>query len=676
MGQARCFNHLAFPLFQTLPRACDKVCDVASKIMQSASLALPTRLLACCVVAALALWQLIYFAWIGDDAAITLRTVLNFAWGYGPVFNIGERVQGYTHPLWFLLLSLSYLLVGNLLLSAFLLSFVVSLLVALVLTQVVASTAWAGFCALGILLTAKSYIDYTASGLENPISHLTLLCATLLALRACRTRTTVSYTYFILSCSFAWLSRADLALIVAPLIVYVTFAVRLPMAGLLKAMLIGALPALAWETFSFLYYGLPFPNTAYAKLSTGVPLADSVRQGLYYFEDSLLTDPVTLATIACGIMVGIISSSFDRALAVGVILYLAYILRIGGDFMSGRFFTVPLIVALAILVRRRFGSAWIAAALLICGAIYIPTSVLKNEKQRLLREHGIADERLIYFPENAFRTQFPSFEAFDKDYRDIPPGSRPNRVAKQCGGLGFSSLKFGPRFFFIDECALTDPLLARLPALPNSRIGHWMRAVPANYQFSVYADRNALVDEDLRRYYDDIRSLTRGPVLSLSRIGAIIRLLVEPTPDFSAWGEPSANQARSTDTAYEVIDVSRLAVEPQGGARWDAQGNIVMYGHGIEVVFSSPERLSMIDTSLDGNDLYRFEYFDGSSFKDLFNLGPASAPEMSQYLVKPPGMGLVHYRRAVPPEIPATTRLRITPSGGDSSFSIGHLTTR
>ncbi len=644
--------------------------------MQSASIRLSSRLLGCGVVAGLALWQLIFFAWIGDDAAITLRTVLNFAWGFGPVFNIGERVQAYTHPLWFLLLSLSYLLVGNLLLSAFLLSFLVSLFVALILTHVVAARAWAGFCALGILLTAKSYIDYSASGLENPISHLTLLCAMLLALRACRLKTAGSYRNFVLSCSLCYLSRADLALVVAPLALYVTLVVRLPRPSLLKAIVVGALPALAWGAFSLVYYGFPFPNTAYAKLSTGVSLSDSVRQGLYYFKDSLVTDPVTLATITCGIIVGLLSSPLDRALAAGAALYLAYILRIGGDFMSGRFFTVPLIVALAILARNRFGSRWLAAGLLICGVSYIPSSVLMNEKQRLLRDHGIADERLFYFPERAFRTQYPEFDEVDGQYSALAKDSRPTRVMMQCGGLGYNSLRAGPKFYFIDQCALADPLLARLPALPNARIGHWMRAVPTNYQYSVYANQNALVDEELRRYYDDLRTITRGPLVSLARLMTIVRFLGKKAPDFPQGRNPENTQPRTSNLAYEAIDAARLEASPKDGGPWDAPENLVIYGHGIEVVFPGPEKLSVIDTSLDGNDLYRFEYFDGAGFRDLFNLGPASAPEMAQYLVKPPGMGLAHYRRTVPSEVPATTRLRVTPSGGDSNFSIGHLTTR
>ncbi len=43
---------------------------------------------------------------MSDDAYITLRTVDNFINGYGLTWNISERVQAYTHPLWMFLLSI------------------------------------------------------------------------------------------------------------------------------------------------------------------------------------------------------------------------------------------------------------------------------------------------------------------------------------------------------------------------------------------------------------------------------------------------------------------------------------------------------------------------------------------------------------------------------------------
>ena len=52
--------------------------------------------------------------WLGDDASLTFRVVLNFTEGHGMVWNWGERVQVFTHPAWFLLLSVTHVLSGGL----------------------------------------------------------------------------------------------------------------------------------------------------------------------------------------------------------------------------------------------------------------------------------------------------------------------------------------------------------------------------------------------------------------------------------------------------------------------------------------------------------------------------------------------------------------------------------
>ena len=68
-------------------------------------------------------------AWLSDDALITLRTVLNFTHGYGLTFNVAERVQTYTHPLWMLMLTGTYLVAGNVYYAAIGLSVGISLVV-------------------------------------------------------------------------------------------------------------------------------------------------------------------------------------------------------------------------------------------------------------------------------------------------------------------------------------------------------------------------------------------------------------------------------------------------------------------------------------------------------------------------------------------------------------------
>ena len=49
-------------------------------------------------------------AWLSDDCYITLRVVRNFVEGEGLRWNLDERVQVYTHPLWMFCLSISYFL--------------------------------------------------------------------------------------------------------------------------------------------------------------------------------------------------------------------------------------------------------------------------------------------------------------------------------------------------------------------------------------------------------------------------------------------------------------------------------------------------------------------------------------------------------------------------------------
>jgi len=44
-------------------------------------------------------------AWVCDDAYITQRTVWNLIHGFGARWNVAERVQTYTHPLWMILLT-------------------------------------------------------------------------------------------------------------------------------------------------------------------------------------------------------------------------------------------------------------------------------------------------------------------------------------------------------------------------------------------------------------------------------------------------------------------------------------------------------------------------------------------------------------------------------------------
>ena len=74
-------------------------------------------------------------AWVVDDAYITFRTVDNFIHNYGPTWNVDERVQAYTHPLWMFVISASAMVTGE----VFFTSIAVSLICTLAAVVVVAS---------------------------------------------------------------------------------------------------------------------------------------------------------------------------------------------------------------------------------------------------------------------------------------------------------------------------------------------------------------------------------------------------------------------------------------------------------------------------------------------------------------------------------------------------------
>ena len=146
----------------------------------------------------------------------------------------------------------------------------------------------------------------------------------------------------------------------------------------------------------------------------------------------------------------------------------------------------------------------------------------------------------------------------------------PTSVDIICGGLGAKGLQ-GPLTHLLDECALADPLLARLPAAysPEWRIGHFRRMIPKGYQESLELETDVLTDSGLRPLYDDIRLITRAPrLLSRARLAAIWRVntgadqrqidhrfysfvdsgggpVVHPSAGFRVWGTPSV--PRSSD---------------------------------------------------------------------------------------------------------------------------------
>ncbi len=478
-------------------------------------------------------------AWLCDDAFITQRTVDNFLHGRGLTWNPGERVQAYTHPLWLAVLVVADFLAPGGYASLMLASLATTAVAVGLLLKGLPRRAPAVVAAAAALVLTRAHVDFATSGLENPLAALLLALAVQASLRAdegapqadaARGRRVARLALLV---SLVALTRLDLVLVAAPVL-----ALQLWRDGRAagRRLLLAVAPLLAWEAFSLVYYGFLLPNTAYAKLGTGIPAGDLARQGWWYLEAALRHDPGALAVIVAGLALALWRGDRTRRLwAAGVALYLAYVVRIGGDFMLGRFLAVPLFVVVALAADLVPGArrGWVVAGVLVLGALVPGGPLLSATPKPGAWFHGIADERAYYYANTGL---LPRLRPGFVEHEHVIAGRQARAITEQKGeafqvfeSIGFFGYYAGPKLHIIDALALGDPFLARLPVPtprdPRSwRIGHFKRALPDGYRETIADGRNVIADPRLARLYDDVRLVTTGGLFEPARWRALARL--------------------------------------------------------------------------------------------------------------------------------------------------------
>ena len=256
-----------------------------------------------------AIWVFFKNAWVTEDAYIMFRSVEQVFAGNGPVWNPHERVQVFTSPLWFGLLVLSRIVSADLYLNAIVLSFAVWLLT-LRNIQRLAPNSLA--FAMGVLLCVASTAvhDYTSSGLENVLAYALITYFLLQIVRLHRDalhprEATRSLTRLCMAFGLIAVTRHDLVLLVLPPAVFAVWSCR-PRLTVRQWLTLGSAavaPLAVWTLFSLVYYGFPWPNTAYAKLNTGIARADLVLQGFRYLYVAIVQDAITLLIIGAALVV-------------------------------------------------------------------------------------------------------------------------------------------------------------------------------------------------------------------------------------------------------------------------------------------------------------------------------------------------------------------------------------
>jgi arabinofuranosyltransferase len=468
----------------------------------------------------------------------------------------------------------------------------------------------------------------------------------------------------------------DLGLVFAPALLYSLWQVKSPRS--VWMLVLGQTPFVLWVIFSLWYYGFPFPNSAYAKLNTGIPQNEYFYQGWLYLKYSLARDPVTFLGIAISAVLAVGHPERKTWLpGLGGLLYLLYILGIGGDFMAGRFLTVPLLCFLISALRtqrlqkpgRAFGL--LVAAVLFTGLLLPPTTTfyagpLTWEEREFEFIDGIADERAFYAVGTSVLNYQPGrYPAWPwvTEGLEWRQSEQTLYITDSVGMRGFFA---GPGVHIIDSLAITDPLLARLPAKERHpwRIGHFERAIPAGYIESALGNGNVIVDEELALYHDRLIELTQGDLTSPTRLASVVKInlgaydgLIDRDyfrfiDRFSMTFEEAGRRASSPPLKCD--DLSALQISDT--SEIDILSRTRLYDPTVEV-------------SLNGRSRYRMNIFSGENLTGVFNIPAAATAEENTIVPRQLNLPDWAYRQGY-------TRINLYPISGIGPFCFGYLVTR
>ncbi len=207
-----------------------------------------------------------------DDAYISLRYAENWANGYGPVFNPGERVEGYTN---FLLVAVEMLLF-KLGLEGLLPVKIFSILCGIALLGIVEHFTWKrhrsiflATCAALLVGTSAPLVLWTIGGLETTLFALLVTVGVILEILWLQGRVSVSWciskglVFFL-----AVLARPDAAIFVAAVVAcdFVYSWGRKSWSGIIVFLASFSFPAFIYLAWKFHFYGQIIPLPVYTKI--------------------------------------------------------------------------------------------------------------------------------------------------------------------------------------------------------------------------------------------------------------------------------------------------------------------------------------------------------------------------------------------------------------------------
>jgi arabinofuranosyltransferase len=473
--------------------------DLQGQVLWRRSTAIATSLV--CAFFLCAAWN---YRWLSDDGFITLRVVDQITDGNGPVFNVGERVEASTSPLWTWLLAL--------------LDMVVPLRLEWIAVLVGIAFSVAGLC-LAMVASARMVRAREHDVVVVPAGALVLAALPAMWLNASMGLENGLVFFWLGGCAWlmaSWaagggqlglgaaaviglgtLVRPELGLVTIVLLAVVVaierdFTIR--RLGLLAASAFAA--PIAYEIFRAGYYGVLVSNTALAKEASGAYWSS----GWTYFTETAspyhLWHPLVALAAAAGIPLVRQWRFEDRnrevasaaAFVASAVLCALFVVRVGGDLYHARLLMPALFLLLVpvLMVRweRRYAGVLLVVPWVILAVGWLrvpglePRALLTPRNPVEVEDYGAAFGGI---PPPWFTGEGIHVEQDHLD--DEPaPGRSPTAVQLGVGSIGYA---LGTDTHVFDRLGLGDPVASRmLLAERESRVGHekplplpWMPAL-------------------------------------------------------------------------------------------------------------------------------------------------------------------------------------------------------
>ncbi len=474
-------------------------------------------------ILAYGLYRAIVLRWVCDEPFITYRYIRNFLDGNGLVYNVGERVEGYTHFLWLMLVA-----------AAQAIGF-----------DPVDSSMWLGiasYAGILVLLLAISFREHK----KNPNAVWLPLAAALYAFNYDTTifssggLETSLYAFLILGAFYLWfyskfseqgrLWLTGLVLALIPLtrpdgVLFTTTAVvmlavlgirrKLSFRSISKSIGILVLPSIIigvpYLIWKYLYYGDLLPNTYYDKSAE----ENYFGQGFFYiwlYFRVYFTSAIALIIGSFFLFRKNPDSSALRedthrgtptwaALAAIVVYLILFVARVGGDFIFARFI-IPVAGFIYFIIERaldrfpvKMPKYRIAIALLLLASVLVenklryyslfhtddrgnPTENWNLPDTMKGSTRGIADERWAYYNGyfiNAGESRGP-MAVYSDVAKYLEPFFHGLPVTVAIPG-GMNMIAYYANFATcINEYGLTDAYIAHSQLSTRGRIGHEKKA--------------------------------------------------------------------------------------------------------------------------------------------------------------------------------------------------------